>query len=159
MPDGRLVTAGRVGRSHGLDGRFHVIDAQHDFAVGTTVSVGGEEYRVARRGGTDEKPLIALAGLKTREAVRALGGELLLVREEDNPLSDGEWLVEDLIGLEIEGHGRVEKIIGGSSCDVLELADGTLVPLINDAVRRVDVERGVIEIDRRFLRLEPEGAE
>lgn len=156
MPDGRLVTAGRVGRSHGLDGRFHVLDAQHDFAIGTVVSVGGEEYRVTRRGGTDAKPLISLLGLKTREAVRAIGGELLLVRESDSPLGEGEWLVADLIGLEVEGHGRVEKIVGGSSCDVLELADGTLVPLIDDAVRRVDTAAGVIEIDRRFLRLDQE---
>jgi 16S rRNA processing protein RimM len=156
MPEGRLVTAGRVGRSHGLDGRFHVLDAQHDFAQGTTVVIGGEEYRVTRRGGTDEKPLVALAGLKTREAVRALGGELLLVHERDSPLGEGEWLVEDLIGLEVEGHGRVEKIVGGSSCDVLELADGTLVPLIGDAVEGVDTDTGVIEINRRFLRLDQE---
>ena len=156
MPEGRLVTAGRVGRSHGLDGRFHVLDAQHGFEPGTTIVVGGTEHRVTRRGGTDEKPLIALAGLETREAVRALGGELLLVNERDNPLGEGEWLVEDLIGLEVEGHGRVEKIVGGSSCDVLELADGTLVPLIGDAVRRVDTAAGLIEIDRRFLRLETE---
>jgi 16S rRNA processing protein RimM len=159
MPDGRLVTAGRVGRSHGLDGRFHVLDAQHDLARGTTVVIAGEEYRVTQRGGTDEKPLIVLSGVKTREAVRALGGELLLVHESDSPLGEGEWLVDDLIGCEVEGHGRVETIIGGSSCDVLELADGTLVPLIADAVRRVDTEQRVIEIDPVFLRLEPKDEE
>jgi 16S rRNA processing protein RimM len=151
------VTAGRVGRSHGLDGRFHVLDAQHDLAPGTHVVVGGRDRWVTERGGTDAKPLILLGGVKTKEAARALGGELLLVPESEAPVGEGEWLVDELIGCVVAGFGPVEKIIGGTSCDVLELADGTLVPLISDAVTRVDVEAKVIEINHAFLKLEPQG--
>ena len=39
----------------------------------------------------------------------------------------------------------------GPTCDLLELEDGTLVPLVGDAVSRVDTEARVIEIDRQFL--------
>ena len=55
------------------------------------------------------------------------------------------------MGCTVEGGGTVSRVLAGPSCDVLELDDGTLVPLVTDAVRSVDAERRRIEIDRRFL--------
>ena len=56
-----LVTAGRVGRAHGLDGSFWVEGADHELPRGTAVlTVGGRELRVERRGGTRDRPLIRL---------------------------------------------------------------------------------------------------
>jgi hypothetical protein len=34
---------------------------------------------------------------------------------------------------------------------VLELEDGTLIPLISDAIRRVDLETNEIHLNRDFL--------
>ncbi len=153
---GRLVTAGRVGRSHGLDGSFHVLRPEHGLAVGTLVTVAGVERRIRRRAGTDDRPLVAVEGIDSREAAREIGGELLLVAESELPLGEGEWLVAELIGCEVPGLGKVERVIGGSSCDVLELTGGTLVPLVTDAVLSVDIEARRIEIDREFLRLDGE---
>lgn len=153
--DLRLVTAGVVGRSHGLDGSFHVERAQHPLARGTVVRLDGRELAVQRRAGTDRKPLIRLAGVDTREAAAALRGELLLVEEA---LADGEWLAADLVGCRVEGLGAVVRVIDAPSCDLLELEGGELVPLIADAVRSVDLDGRAIEIDLRFLRLDGEGA-
>ena len=47
--------------------------------------------------------------------------------------------------------GTVAQVIDGPSCSVLELEDGTLIPLVSDAVRSVDLEAGEIEVDRDFL--------
>ena len=47
------VSAGRVGRVHGLDGSFYVEGPVYDLAEGTIVRVGGEDRRVERRAGTD----------------------------------------------------------------------------------------------------------
>lgn len=152
----RLVTAGRVGRPHGLDGSFAVLDPAHDLAKGTELTVAGASHTVARRAGTDARPLVRLAGVDDREAAAALGGERLLVSETQAPLGEGEWLTTELIGCEIEGVGVVTGVIAGPSCDVLELDGGTLVPLIGDAVRCIDVAGRRIEVDRRFLGLEEE---
>jgi 16S rRNA processing protein RimM len=149
----RLVTAGRVGRSHGLDGGFAVEQPDNPFAVGTIVQIAGTSRRVERRAGTDDRPLVRLEGIRDREAARELRGELLLV---EDVLGEGEWLAEDLVGCRIEGLGEVTAIVGGSSCDVLELEGGALVPLVSDAVVRVDTAAKLIEIDRRFLRLDGE---
>jgi 16S rRNA processing protein RimM len=52
--------------------------------------------------------------------------------------------------------GTVRSLLALPSCEVLEVAraDGDLVllvPLVRDAVRKVDIERREIEIDLRFL--------
>ena len=155
MPSGpRLVTAGIVGRSHGLDGSFSVERADHPLEQGTVVHVAGQERPIERRFGTDDRPLVRLRGVFDREAARALKGELLLV---EDTLAEGEWLAEDLVGCRVEGLGEVRKIVGGPSCDVLELEGGELVPLIADAVREVDLEARRIEIDRHFLKLDADG--
>ena len=43
------------------------------------------------------------------------------------------------------------RILDEPSCSVLELEDGTLIPLISDAVARVDLEAREIHVNRDFL--------
>jgi 16S rRNA processing protein RimM len=138
-----LVTAGRVGKPHGYDGSFYVEDASHPLELGATVTVGASRHVVARRAGTDERPLVRLEGVDDAGALR---GELLLVEAE---LAEGEWVASDLIGSAVAGHGRVVRVLDGPSCSVLELSDGTLVPFVRDAIR--SVETGRIDVDEGFL--------
>ena len=144
---------GVVGRAHGRDGSFYVERADHPLEVGTELTIGERAHTVERRAGTDQRPLVRLSGVKGREQAAALRGEELLVRQA---LGEDEWLASDLLGCRVEGMGEVRRVIGGPSCDVLELEDGTLVPLVSDAVRHVDPEGRRIEVDLRFLGLEPE---
>jgi ribosomal 30S subunit maturation factor RimM len=47
-------------------------------------------------------------------------------------------------------------VVAAPSCDVLEVGEeAVLVPLVTDAVVRVDVEARVIEVDLRFLGIGP----
>jgi 16S rRNA processing protein RimM len=138
-----LVTAGRVGKPHGRDGSFYVEGAADPLATGTSVFVGERRHEVERRAGTDKRPLVRLAGLDDPGAVR---DELLLVEAE---LGEGEWLAADLVGRSVPGHGRVERVLDGPSCSVLELEDGSLVPFISDAIRAV--QGGEIHVDEHFL--------
>ena len=138
-----LVTAGRVGKPHGLDGSFYVDGASHPLAVGTTLTIADRPHEVERRAGTDERPLIRLAGL---EDPRELRGELLLVEAE---LAEDEWLASDLLRCSVPGRGRVVRVLDGPSCSVLELEDGSLVPFISDVIR--SVEGGEIHLNEDFL--------
>lgn len=147
----RLVTAGTIGRPHGLDGTFHVMRPLHPLAAGTAVRVAGTERRVERRAGSDDRPLVRLEGIGDRAAAAALGGELLLVEES---LAENEWLAADLVGCEVPGLGSVCRVVDAPSCDVLELEGGELVPLISDAIERVDLAGRTISIDRRFVGLD-----
>jgi 16S rRNA processing protein RimM len=138
-----LVTAGRVGRPHGLDGSFYVEEPRHALPVGTRLVLGYRALTVEQRGGTDERPLVRVAGLDDPRAAR---GQLLLVEAE---LGEGEWLAADLEGCTVPGHGRVARVLDGPSCSVLELSDGTLVPFVSDAIR--SVQRGEIVLYEDFL--------
>ena len=139
------MTAGRVGKPHGRDGSFYVERPRHELPEGAEVTLAGRAHRIVRRAGTDERPLIRLADLDDPGGVR---GELLLVEDQ---LGEGEWLASDLVGLSVPGMGKVAQVIDAPSCSVLELEDGTLIPLVSDAVRSVDLEAGEIEVDRDFL--------
>jgi 16S rRNA processing protein RimM len=138
-----LVTGGRVGKPHGNDGSFYVEEAAHPMARGDAVVVGSSAHVVARRGGTDERPLIRLDGV---DDPRPLRGEALLVEAE---LAHDEWLASQLVGRAVAGHGRVARVLDGPSCSVLELSDGTLVPFVRDAIRSVGEEE--IEVNEDFL--------
>lgn len=140
------VTAGRVGRAHGRDGSFYVEGAAFDFPEGSHVRLGGTDYEVVRRSGTDDRPLIRLDGLEDPGPLR---GEIMLVDED---LEEGEYVVADLLGCEVPGLGHVERVIDAPSCTLLEVGEeGHLIPLIGDAVKQVDLERKIIEVDREFL--------
>jgi 16S rRNA processing protein RimM len=140
-----LVTAGRVGKPHGLDGSFYVDRPQHGLAEGTELVLAGGAHRVERRAGTQDRPLIRLAGVDDPGSLR---GELLLVEDE---LGEGEWLAADLVGLDVPGMGTVSRVIDAPSCTLLELGDGTLIPFVADAIQSVDRETGEIRVNREFL--------
>jgi 16S rRNA processing protein RimM len=143
-----------VGRAHGMDGSFYVDRPAHPLEEGTVVRVAGADRKVERRAGTDDRPLIRLEGIDDRDGAAALRGEFLLLDIEDAPLEEGEFIVSDLVGCRIEGLGYVERVLDGPSCDVLEVGEeGMLVPLVSDAVKRVDLEQRIIEVDREFLGL------
>ena len=146
---------GRVGRPHGRDGSFYVEGAQHALPAGLELWVAGRAARIGRRAGTDERPLVRIEGVEDRPAAALLRGEQLLVPEPDAPLAQDEWRVEDLVGCEVPGLGRVQRVLSAPSCDILEVGDdGVLVPFVSDAVRRVDPAAGVIDVDLAFLALE-----
>jgi 16S rRNA processing protein RimM len=140
-----LVTAGRVGKPHGLDGSFYVDTPRHPLPEGTALVMAGKPHEITRRAGTDERPLIRLAGV---DDPRELRGELLLVQDE---LADDEWLASQLVGLSVPGAGTVSQVIDAPSCSLLELDDGTLIPFISDAIEQVDTEAGEIRVSERFL--------
>jgi 16S rRNA processing protein RimM len=140
-----LVTAGRVGKPHGLDGSFYVDGPRHPLPEGAEVVLGATARVVERRGGTDERPLIRLSGLDDPRSAR---GETMLIEDE---LEDDEWLASDLARCSVAGLGPVARVVDGPSCSLLELEDGTLVPLVSDAIESIELDAGEIRVNREFL--------
>ena len=139
------MSAGLVGRAHGRDGSFYVERPECELELGARVVLGGEERTVERRAGSDDRPLVRLSGVGDP---RPLRGEALLVEAE---LEEGEWLASDLAGCTVEGLGRVERVLDGPSCSLLELEDGTLIPLVSPAIESVDPAARTIRARRDFL--------
>jgi 16S rRNA processing protein RimM len=148
------MRAGRVGRAHGLDGSFYVTDpVARLLVVGTQIDGIGE---IVVRKGTDAKPIIRVASLADRTAAEAVRGRPLEVPDAvPDALADDEYAAADLEGCAVvDGERRlgvVRRLIGLPSCEALELDDGTLVPMVRDCVRAVDIEAKRIDVDGGFL--------
>jgi 16S rRNA processing protein RimM len=163
----RRLRAGIVGRAHGLDGSFHVSEvAAEVFAIvelGGEVEIGGRTRRVARLAGHAGRPILRLEGAGSRDDAEALRGEAIWIARAEAPeLEEDEWWAEDLEGCAVrDGEravGTVARLLALPSCEVLEVrwADdperqALLVPLVRDAVRDVDLDAKVIDVDLGFL--------
>ena len=159
------LLAGRVGRPHGLDGSFYVTMPRASLLeLGSELMLGERRRRVVRRAGTDVHPIIRLEGCEDRSGAEALRGEDLAVPPENVPeLPEGEWWADELEGCRVHDAGSpvgvVRRLLALPSCEVLEVErDGggeLLVPMVSDAVRHVDVAAREVEVDLRFLGVEP----
>jgi len=70
-----LLHAGRVGRPHGLDGSFYVIEpAPQLLPLGAQVWVGERPTEVLRRAGTDARPILRVGLASDRTEIEALRG-------------------------------------------------------------------------------------
>ena len=133
---------GRVGRAHGLDGSFVVEDASEDerwFAVGARLLVGGEQAEVVAAKRAGGRPVVRL------DRPVARGTPLEVERAALPPTEEDEFYVFELVGLEVveeEGRalGKVITVSPGVANDVLELDSGLALPMVEDCVRRIDLE-------------------
>ena len=153
--------AGRIGRPHGLDGFFHVLEAAPQLLpVGAMVFVGDDGAEIVGRKGTDTAPLLQLSLAADREGAIALRGRAIEVpKAEAPPLGEDEYWADDLVGCRVVVSGErvlgsVVRLIAYPSCEVLELdCDGHLIPMVRDAIRKVDIGARRIEVDPDFLGL------
>ena len=151
MPDD-LVTIGRVGRAHGLDGSFVVDGASEDpdrFTLGARLLVDGEEAEIVSAKRAGGRPVIRL----DRRAPR--GAELSVPRLELPELAPDTYYVFQLVGLTVEeepgaGLGRVASVESPPANDVLVLDTGLALPLVAACVLEVDLERGRILVARGY---------
>lgn len=154
--------AGRVGRPHGLDGSFYVSDARRALlAVGTRVTLAGREEQIVALRGAEQRPIIRLGGCANRSRAERLRGEPLLVSTGSRPeLAPGEWWADELEGCRVydgdRAVGIVRAMVELPSCECLEVerldGDGELlIPMVSDAIRRVDVDARAIDVDLAFL--------
>jgi 16S rRNA processing protein RimM len=145
---------GRVGRPHGLDGAFVVERASDDptrFAVGATLWAGDAPAKIllSRRVGGGR------LAIKLDRAVER--GVVLALPRADLPEPDiDHYYVFQLIGLEAvetdgRSRGRVRDVLLGTANDNLELEDGTLVPMIEDAIQAVDLAAGRVLLNPGFI--------
>jgi len=148
-----LVEVGRVGRPHGIDGAFVVERGSDDdarYAVGSTLFVDGSPAEIVlfRRVGGGRRA-IRLDRKVDRGQVLAVPRTALPPPEPD------AYYVFQLVGLaiDLDGRivGRVREVLPGTANDNLELEDGRLVPLVEDAIRKVDLDAGRILLNPGFI--------
>jgi 16S rRNA processing protein RimM len=165
---GAELEAGWVGRPHGLDGSFHVTRPRARLlTVGIGVTLAGRKAAIVRRAGTEQNPIVRLEGVENRPAAELLRGLPLIVEGSDAPaLAEGEWWAHELEGCEVfDGErlfGTVSRLVELPSCEALEVrrseAETVLVPMVKDAIRRIEASERRIEVNLEFLGLDERSA-
>jgi 16S rRNA processing protein RimM len=154
VTDDAVVPIGRVGRPHGLDGSFVVERASDDdrrWEVGATLLVDGRPATIVavRRVGGGRRAIRLDCAVER-------GAELTIPLAELPPPDDDSYYAFQLVGLAAvdedgRGLGVVVGVHPGTANDNLELGDGTLVPLIEDAIREIDLDGGRVVVVSGFL--------
>jgi 16S rRNA processing protein RimM len=147
-----LVTVGRVGKPHGLDGAFVVesaSEAEERFAPGAKLQVDGVDATVVESKRAGGRPVIRL----DRRVER--GTELQVPRASLPEPEPGSFYVFQLVGLRVEDEdgnalGHVVEVAPGPANDVLELDTGLALPLVDACVQQVDLDAGRIVVRRGF---------
>jgi 16S rRNA processing protein RimM len=156
-----FLAVGKLRRAHGLRGEM-LVDVYTDFPErlhsGVTVYVGEthQAHRIRGRRVHGAGMLLAFDGYQDAEAVGSLRNQVIYVRADDRPaLPEGEYYHHQLIGLRVlseEGQflGTVVEILETGSNDVLvirpESGPEILVPLIDQILRGIDLEKGEMRI-------------
>ena len=148
-----LVTVGRVGRPHGIDGSFFVEGASEfpeRFALDAVLLVDGEPARVTvSKRGSGGRFVIKL----DRPVPR---GSTLAVRRDELPEPEEDaYYVFQLVGLAVEEEGgrrlgAVTDVENGPANDALVLDNGLLLPMIDACVLSIDIDAGRVLVARGF---------
>ncbi len=158
----RFLECGRIVATHGVRGD---VRAQHwcdsaEFLCGFSVLYtdgGARRLEVESARVHKNMPLLKFTGVDTIDAALPLRGKtLFLDRDDAPPLPDGQFYIQDLLGLAVTDadsgavYGTLTDILATGANDVYEITrpDGQKLyaPAIPDVVIARDIAAGVIRI-------------
>ncbi len=125
-----------------------ITDRTERVAVGARLQVGGRWFVVAAARHAGTRWLVHFEGIDDRTAAEPLANLALLADPLDIEPGAGDLYVHDLIGSEVvdtagTSYGRCTSVLANPAHDILELDDGSLVPV----VFVVSAEPGRVVID------------
>ncbi len=156
----RLVV-GIVRTSHGIKGYVKVMSLSGEYRhflnmkeVCLVKDNVEKDYRIEEVKPASKDVLIKFEGIDTPEdGKRLAGAEIWVEREHAAPLDTGEFYVSDIVGCSLmfngEKVGSVISVIGNGISDLLEVRSENgirIVPLTEQFVGVIDVDKGVIEL-------------
>jgi 16S rRNA processing protein RimM len=172
-----LVTVGRIGRAHGIKGEVG-IDVRTDepdrrFADGAVLVTDAKVSRtltVAASRWHSGKLLVKFAEVPDRTAAEQLRNLVLQseIDADERPEDPEEYYDRELVGLAVRTTdgadvGEVIDVVHLPAQDLLEIrrtaGNVVLVPLVEELVPEIDVDKRYVVVADRPGLLDPDGAE
>ena len=153
----RFLECGKIVATHGLRGEVKVLpwcDGPETLVpIKTFYLDGGNTPKRAERCRIQKNMvLLKLEGVDTPEAAQALRGRVLWLDREEDTLEEGQYYIQDLIGLTVEDaetgevYGTLRDVTETGANDVYHVAfpDGRvqLVPAIPQVIAKIDIDGG-----------------
>ncbi|MGB2827292.1 MAG: ribosome maturation factor RimM [Dehalococcoidales bacterium] len=158
-PDSDYITIGRIIAPWGAKGEVKVqieTEFPQRFSPGELVFVDGKSMTIADVSWHRDRPILKFSTVDCAEDAQQLRGKSIEIPQSQlHPLPEGHYYRFQLIGLKVvtaggEPLGEIKEILDGKSNDtyVVQGTEGEiLIPAIEDVVRSVDLERGLMEIE------------
>ena len=115
-----------------------------------------KEYQIEEVKYHKQMVLMKLKGINTPEEADLLRGSYLIInREDEEPLEEGEYYIVDLLGAEVYTDedvllGKLEDIYNTGSNDIYvvkdELGKQVLLPAISDVIKNIDIKNKKITV-------------
>ena len=172
-----LVTVGRIGRAHGIKGEVGMIvrtdEPDRRFADGAVLMTENKPARaltVESSRWHSGRLLVKFVEAPDRTAAENLRNLALQaeIGEEERPEDPEEYYDRELIGLAVrttdgDEAGEVIDVVHLPSQDLLEIrrpgGNAVLVPLVEELVPEISLDKGYVLVADRPGLLDPEGAE
>lgn len=158
----QYIEVGKIVTTHGIKGEvklypwcddvdmFYDIETLYLDAKGTK-PVALEEVRFVK-----DMPLLKLEGINSIDDAAKLRDKIVYVHRDDIPMEEGEYLIQDLIGMQVVDadngkiYGELTQVSPTGANDVyhIRFADGKerLIPAIPQVVLEIDMDGGVMKI-------------
>lgn len=154
------VAVGRINAAWGLQGYVKVTPYTTNparLAVGSVVLVLGRPTEIADVITPQGYPIVRFRGYSDRNAIDPLLGTTIEIEETElPPLPEGEWYIDEVIGLQVlttagDTIGEVTEVLRTGSNDVYIVRRpgkrDALIPALNEIVLEIDVEAKRMVID------------
>ncbi len=153
----KYLDAGKIVNTHGIRGELKIYplcDSPEFLLEFDRFFIGGEEIGVISSRVHKNVTLMRLEGIEHIDQAEAMIGKILQIDCEDIELDEGQYFIEDLIGLRVvdadsgKEYGTLKSVIQTGANDVYEVQGDKLylVPKIDEVVLDTDLEKGVITI-------------
>ncbi len=146
-----LLEAGKIINTHALKGEVRIFpycDSAEFLCEVKKLYIDGEAYKVNAARVHKGQALIKFKGVNTIEDAEALLGKLVWFDKKDVKLDEGQFFIEDIIGLQVEDidsgeiYGKVTDVFTTGANDVFEVTGDRvlLVPKIDSVVLEINLK-------------------
>ena len=148
------ISFGKLARTHGLKGELKFFPADRDEIVikpGQRIQFGENQSKIESVRGTKSPFIVKFDGINSIEVAKNLTGQEVLIAKEDfEPLPEGEYYRFEIEGLKAyddtgKYYGVVKEVIATGSNDVYAVrgkGKEWLIPMIDSVVNTIDLEQG-----------------
>ena len=142
-----LIFIGKIVNTHGIKGELRLLsDFEYKsriFKNGSKIFIDGNEYIVNSYRFHKIFDMITLNGYTNINEVLFLKNKKVYCRREDLNLSDGEYLISDLIDLDVYYNdnfiGKIKDVSRGKN-PLIAVSNSKYVPYNNNFIEKIDLD-------------------
>ena len=156
----KFLEAGRIVGTHGLNGDVKVeswCNSPEDLCALKNLYFDGGAKPLIIEYAKPHKNIVLLkiAGIDNVDVAIPLRGRIICLDRDDLQLDDGEYFIQDLVGLKAidadtgESYGEICDVSFTGANDVYHIKSGEkiyLIPAVDEIVIETDLEAGLIKI-------------